>query len=155
MCKQCQTPKPLTSFPLNAKGNGPPRRAVCRKCVRNNRKAKGRCQCNRPLKTGTRCETCQRGQQKDSQERRQRDKHAALVIYGGKCVYCGESREIFLTIDHKNNDGAEHRRQVTGLGASIYRWLRQNGYLTGFQTACFNCNCAKEIRILTGAPIPA
>jgi hypothetical protein len=65
-----------------------------------------------------------------------------LNRYGGRCACCGESQYEFLSIDHINNDGAEHRREV-GRGASICRWLKKNNYPAGFQVLCMNCNCAK------------
>jgi hypothetical protein len=65
---------------------------------------------------------------------------AAINHYGGKCACCGETNLEFLAIDHINNDGAEHRRQV---GKMIYRWLRANNYPGGFQVLCHNCNMAK------------
>ena len=34
----------------------------------------------------------------------------AIEAYGSKCSCCGESESRFLTFDHINNDGAEHRR---------------------------------------------
>lgn len=61
--------------------------------------------------------------------------------YGGRCACCGESAFYFLTIDHINNDGAAHRRQIGR--ASLYKWLRDNDYPKGFQVLCYNCNCAK------------
>lgn len=63
--------------------------------------------------------------------------------YGKRCVCCGESDERFLTIDHINNDGAEHRRRTGGGGEYTFIWLRKNGFPAGFQTLCWNCNCAK------------
>lgn len=143
LCKQCGVDKPPQKFPLD---NGGRRRSRCRNCVRSSRLQRGRCQCNRPIEFGTRCASCREGHRKNSEDRRKRDKHAALKTYGGRCMYCGEDREIFLTIDHKNNDGAHHRRQLNkNRGHVIYGWLRQNDYPQGFQTACFNCNCAKSI----------
>lgn len=66
----------------------------------------------------------------------------AIAAYGGKCQCCGEVQEEFLSIDHVNNDGANHRRKI---GSEIYRWLKNNGYpKEGFQVLCYNCNCAKE-----------
>jgi hypothetical protein len=64
--------------------------------------------------------------------------------YGGnhpKCVCCGEDNIEFLTIDHINGNGAEHRRSV-GSGANFYFWLKKNNYPEGFQVLCYNCNCA-------------
>lgn len=66
-----------------------------------------------------------------------------LAAYGGRCACCGESTFEFLSIDHVNNDGAQHRRQV-GQSSAVYRWLKKNGYPEGFQVLCFNCNMAKQ-----------
>lgn len=69
---------------------------------------------------------------------------AALKAYGGACGCCGETQEEFLSIDHINNDGAKHRREIGGGGGStIYQWLKNEGYPRGFQVLCFNCNMAK------------
>lgn len=40
-----------------------------------------------------------------------------LAGYGGKCICCGETHPAFLTVDHINNDGAEHRTQK-----STWQW---------------------------------
>lgn len=63
--------------------------------------------------------------------------------YGDKCACCGETRRAFLTIDHVNNDGAEHRRQVRS--ADIYTWLRKRGFpQENFVMLCLNCNMGKH-----------
>lgn len=82
-----------------------------------------------------------------------RDKNAALkseVVrhYGDKCVCCGESNIVFLTIDHIFGGGLAHRRQL-GKGKAIsstgfYHWLKKTQFPAGFQVMCFNCNCAKR-----------
>ena len=65
-----------------------------------------------------------------------------LVIghYGGQCTCCGESERAFLTIDHVNNDGAEHKRII---GSNLYRWLKKQGYPDDFQVLCWNCNSGR------------
>src|SRR3990167_5867194 len=62
--------------------------------------------------------------------------------YGGKCECCGETRRPFLTIEHKNRDGAEHRRQV-GQG-SILKDIKNKGFPDWIGILCFNCNCATK-----------
>lgn len=57
-----------------------------------------------------------------------------------ECRCCHENCYDFLTIDHVNNDGAEHRRKING---SLYRWLIKNNFPEGYQVLCYNCNCAK------------
>lgn len=78
-----------------------------------------------------------------------RDKHKkfrdeALAHYGRACKCCGETGDIFLCIDHVNNDGAAHRKEI-GQGGAIFRWLKKNNYPDGFQILCWNCNMAKQI----------
>jgi hypothetical protein len=70
-----------------------------------------------------------------------------LDAYGGKCACCGETTREFLGVDHINNDGESHRREVLkGYGRSIYRWLKQSGYPnSGFQLLCHNCNISKGL----------
>lgn len=69
-----------------------------------------------------------------------------LTEYGGACVCCGERTPEFLSIDHTNNDGESHRRELGAYGRSIYRWLEQNGYPKDrFQLLCHNCNMAKGL----------
>jgi hypothetical protein len=50
-----------------------------------------------------------------------------------------------LSIDHIENDGAEHRRRETGSGIRIYFHLRSRGYPKGYQTLCHNHQWKKEI----------
>lgn len=73
-------------------------------------------------------------------------KEKAFEVFGRVCVCCGEDNTIFLTLDHVNNDGAEHRK-VIGKGAfGIYGWLERNGWPTeGLQMLCWNCNMGKRI----------
>lgn len=66
-----------------------------------------------------------------------------FAAYGGKCACCGEPHTDVLTIDHMNNDGAQHRREI-GAGSALYSWLRKQGFpQDGFQLLCFNCNRAR------------
>lgn len=68
--------------------------------------------------------------------------------YGGYCQCCGEPRIEFLTIDHINQNGADHRRELgfdhTCTGYNFYIWLRKQDYPDlGLQVLCANCNTAK------------
>lgn len=72
-----------------------------------------------------------------------------LNAYGGACKCCGETEGVFLTIDHIDNNGANHRRELKGRNygcgsTNVYRWLRKNGFPDGFQILCWNCNWAKS-----------
>lgn len=66
-----------------------------------------------------------------------------LEHYGGAaCKCCGETELDLLTLDHKFDDGAEHRRTVAR-HKNIYQWARQHGYPPIFDVMCFNCNCGR------------
>ncbi len=63
--------------------------------------------------------------------------------YGKKCNCCGESNQMFLTMDHINGGGTTHRKSIKG--EKITSWLYRNNFPKGFQTLCFNCNWGKHI----------
>ncbi|MFM9966734.1 MAG: hypothetical protein ACKV2Q_36640 [Planctomycetaceae bacterium] len=75
-------------------------------------------------------------------ERKRQLKAEVMNAYGGACACCGESHIEFLTIDHVDGSGAEHRRRV-GKGEGIYRDLKARGFpKDGYQVLCLNCNIA-------------
>lgn len=59
--------------------------------------------------------------------------------YGMECTCCGVTEEAFLTIDHINKNGKEHREQV-GNGAAFYKWIIDFGYPSDLRVLCMNCN---------------
>lgn len=73
---------------------------------------------------------------------RARAKAAVFAHYGTSCACCGEGEPRFLTIDHIDNNGAVHKKEIKR--TALYPWLVRNGFPTGFQTLCYNCNCAKR-----------
>ena len=66
-----------------------------------------------------------------------------MDYYGRKCACCGDNHIEFLTIDHINNDGAKHRKEIKG--QNLPAWIYRHNYPKGFQILCFNCNEAKKI----------
>lgn len=62
------------------------------------------------------------------------------------CVICGEKRLSCLSIDHINNDGAEHRRRLGTGGKNFYKWLKEQNFPEGYQTLCMNDQFIKEFR---------
>lgn len=86
-----------------------------------------------------------------------------IQAYGAKCVCCGESRMTFLTIDHKNNDGAKHRNELRKNGkkpwiskygirraGSVPFWndlKRRHWPQEDFQCLCYNCNMGRHRNI--------
>lgn len=77
-------------------------------------------------------------------QRAQELKDRVFAAYGGyRCACCEETTVAFLSVDHVENNGAEHRRMIGKGGAPTYRWLVKNGFPDGFQVLCHNCNIGK------------
>ena len=71
--------------------------------------------------------------------------------YGWLCNCCGETEPLFLSIDHVNNDGANHRRnmnggksQTNGADLTVYREIIRSDFPDTYQILCFNCNTGKH-----------
>lgn len=71
-------------------------------------------------------------------------KRMVFAAYDNKCNCCGEVNSEFLTVDHMNNDGAIHRREIGSGSYSLYLWLIHNQYPSGFQLLCGNCHLSKN-----------
>jgi hypothetical protein len=70
-----------------------------------------------------------------------------------ECRCCHEADPAFLQLDHKDGNGADHRRvlkEQTGRsilgGTSLYYWLKRNNWPSDvqFQILCANCNYSKR-----------
>lgn len=62
--------------------------------------------------------------------------------YGQRCSCCGETERMFLTLDHIDGNGREHRR--TTKAPSLYKWVVENDYPDNMRILCFNCNCGRQ-----------
>ncbi len=60
------------------------------------------------------------------------------------CNYCGFDDIRALCIDHIENNGSSHRKEVGGSSTTTYIWLKKRHYPNGFQVLCENCNRIKE-----------
>lgn len=83
---------------------------------------------------------------KTARKYRMRMKDEAYAHYAGsppKCACCGEKEMVFLTLDHINNDGRRHRKEIGKM--QLAAWVRKNNYPKEFQVLCFNCNCGKNV----------
>lgn len=69
-------------------------------------------------------------------------KQAVFDHYGRKCVWCGFDDPRALSIDHKDSDGADHRRKLGGV--NFYRWLVRQKFPDNFQVLCMNCQFIKR-----------
>lgn len=66
--------------------------------------------------------------------------------YGNMCVCCGIDYFFYLQLDHKNNDGAEHRKALGNTGKvakSWWLWVIRNEFPNTLQLLCANCHLAK------------
>lgn len=88
-----------------------------------------------------------------TKNRRMQLKLKSIEIYSNgtmRCECCCESKIEFLTIDHKNGDGAKFRKEhkLSGRyelsGGNLHYWLKRNNYPKnlGLRVLCFNCNCS-------------
>lgn len=66
-------------------------------------------------------------------------KEKFLLMYGGKCVCCGERHTDFLTIEHKLGQ----IRATKETGTRAYRKAIQEYRPDLYEILCWNCNCAK------------
>lgn len=103
--------------------------------------------CGEPKEKGrSHCPAClaKMAEQKKVETKKIRDE--VFSAYGGyrcQCPGCDATEPDFMQIDHVNNDGAEHRKSLPGLGAGLYRWLKNNNYPPGFTVLCASCNHSK------------
>lgn len=97
-------------------------------------------------------ERCRRERQLNPEHVRNRAKKSRIKIkvlaiqaYGGQCACCGEKELEFLSIDHINGGGRQHKKTIGGGSGDLYRFVRLNGFPPGFQVLCLNCNLSKHI----------
>jgi hypothetical protein len=158
-CKICEAEKPLESFPKckSAKGKSY-RTRECKDCAKV-RLSKWY-QDNREYST-LRMKVWRHGLTEDRKAvyrakaaEKQRARNASqrelcYQAYGGPiCACCGELERKFLSLDHVNNDGYAHRKELKKSGAEIYHWMvrehrRTGEWPSGFQVLCMNCQHGK------------
>jgi hypothetical protein len=145
-CRRCLESKPLDDFYSDrSKPSGLSNH--CRECVKRYQRL--RREAETPEQREQRRTYLREYARAKADERRARYaqmREQALAVYGPHCACCGESQPEFLTFDHIDGDGADHRRQDS-TATSIVLWLARRNYPTdaGIQVLCFNCNCAKGI----------
>jgi hypothetical protein len=112
----------------------------------------GRCKrCKVPVVNTTYCPQCAKIISNRGKKSKGKLRDLVISHYGGyKCVCCGETEKLFLTLDHINDDGAAHRRSINpsaprqATSERLCSWLRDNNFPPGFQVLCFNCNIGKH-----------
>jgi hypothetical protein len=108
-----------------------------------------------------RCESCRAMANKNGRDTQKKNKTSVMTHYGkdGKLICCWDGCIVndvdMLTLDHIENNGAEHRREYTktgrGGGAQLYNKLIAEGFPKGYQTLCANHNLKKHILNVRGA----
>lgn len=95
------------------------------------------------------CEECRLHSLACARERAFLNKALVMAHYGhGKCCCCDANRLDFLTIDHVDGNGAEHRREYANTnfsGEKFYLWLINSNFPPGYQALCFNCNSGRDL----------
>lgn len=156
-CTKCGLEKPLEQF--RKVGIKDYRAHECKECTSNRLKAWSSANVERKKANRRRYHKENRDEiiakvkewVRENPEKRQRNARAyyyrlqdeCITAYGGyECKCCGETEPMFLTIDHVNDDGAQHRKELgrKAAGIRLYQWLKANGYPGGFQVLCSNCN---------------
>lgn len=104
-----------------------------------------------PTKPDSRCRSClDRHYELNKHTLREvRQRHLAKLRkkcidhYGGKCICCGETNEVFLEFDHIENDGSKHKKKHGY--ARLFIWLARNNFPEDYaiQLLCANCHTAK------------
>lgn len=83
-----------------------------------------------------RCAAC------DSKSELAKLKLEFMRAFDFKCQCCGEDHPAFLTLDHVNNDGGEHRRSINC--QQIMRQARREKFdRAKWNCLCMNCNFSK------------
>jgi hypothetical protein len=139
ICRKCGVEKTLGEFRRHRPGY--PLSYTCIECWDNTKDGKCR-RCGGFLVDGK----CQRCKEADKRKH-QKIRVAVLRFFGNKCACCGISESIFLTLDHVNNDGNEHRRKVgqNRIYRLAYYDIMKGTQPVGLQLLCWNCNSAKHI----------
>lgn len=75
---------------------------------------------------------------------RDKTREETIAAYGSCCACCGETESRFLTIDHMDGKGRQHRKEMNlPTSYTFYVWLRKGGYPRNFQCLCWNCNSGR------------
>lgn len=118
-CSKCESVKSLDDFgPDKRASTG--RQAQCKSCQRSYDLERYRTDPNRNAKAKERSRNGASRRYRanpglalaKSKEYRTRLKLEVLAHYGGKCACCSVTESIWLTIDHVDGGGAEHRKAL-------------------------------------------
>jgi superfamily II DNA helicase RecQ len=83
---------------------------------------------------------------KTNKEYRNRIRLEILTYYSKgvpNCSCCQEQRMEFLSIDHINGGGAQHRKTMKA--SSIYSAIKRDNFPENYRVLCHNCNMSKGL----------
>lgn len=117
---------------------------------RESRAANGvccKCGSQPPAEGRKNCEACLAVMCREQKDSLAKLRAKVIAGYGGRCQCCGENIPEFLTLDHVNNDGKQHRASLghNRGGSPMMRWAVSNNYPDSLQLLCWNCNLAKSL----------
>jgi hypothetical protein len=153
VCNRCETEKPITAFRLykgqKRSGERYDRRSwLCVECERQynydyHRRTYDKDAQNLKMREWRKenPEAARSNGRKWAKITRDKHKDSVYTAYGNKCVCCGETEPLFLTIDHVNNDG-NIERKLNSQG-NLYSRIISAGFPDTFQILCWNCNTGK------------
>lgn len=98
------------------------------------------------FETKSMCKNCLEKHSTKQKELYAFHRKSCIDAYGGQCACCGLSSEKYLQLDHINNDGKDHRKQIYPNNhhrGSMYTWAFRNNFPNNLQLLCANCHQAK------------
>lgn len=146
ICTECGCPdRPLVT--KNLCDICKPKKEAYIKAVKDRRTAAGNCRlCGNPSPGMQHCSICLTKKAEIRRVGENKVRHQTFEAYGGaKCACCGEDILEFLELDHINGGGNKDRLEHGMIGTRFYRRLRRQGYPSGFQVLCSNCNKGKSL----------
>ena len=135
-CSLCKSSKEYAAFNVS-RNTLSGRCSRCRECESKVKKFR------RANKLGYYASECYR--KRRSKPNRRNKKLRVIEHYSKgtmKCASCSFTDVRALTVDHVNNDGGAHRKQIKK--QNFYTWIILNGFPDGLQIPCMNCQFIKE-----------
>ena len=141
-------------FKTPGKGRWPRRCPECRERSLHSRETRYCETCGAVLVSGEMrwCYDCAPTRSERARLSRLSLKAEVIAAYGGRCSCecgCGEDTLACLTLDHVDNNGSDHQRELFGMkrpgSGWLYRWAKAHGYPDTLRVLCWNCNCGRQV----------
>jgi hypothetical protein len=146
-CRKCGACKSLTKEYFRRTQAGTGWRGACRECERAACREYGKTRNHAAYLKQWKAKYPEKVEEyrRRAREQARQYRRKVLLVYGEgvlACACCGENFEEFLTLDHINGGGTEHRKILKGV--NFYMDLRRNGYPDRhlYRVLCSNCNSA-------------